>query len=133
MTNLWCLPFLLLLLVISGCDGESQQLKINNDDALLEMLRIGGLDLTPAFEITQKHYVSTADYSVTKISLQAWTKHQGDTVSINGKPLVGSGNYNLAIGNNSFSILVTSKDGIYEYYQLTVTRLPELTENIHSS
>jgi len=122
---LFCHLLILSLSVIAGCDNGEQHIKIDNSHALLEMLRIGDHDISPTFEITQKHYVSTTDFSVTEISLQAWTKNQSDSVSVNGQLLSGRGNFNLAVGNNSFSILVTNNQGITEHYQLTVTRLPE--------
>lgn len=122
-----CHLMLLLILLINGCsNGSNQDVEIKNTNGgQLQMLRIGGLDLSPAFEITQKHYVSTAAHSVSKINLQAWTKHKNDKVSVNGQLLNGKDNYNLAVGNNRFTIVVTSKEGQEEQYQLTVTRLSE--------
>lgn len=113
--------------IFSGCDDGGHYIKNETNNSLLEMLRIGGLDLSPSFEITQNHYVSTADFKVSKISLQAWTKNSDDVVTINGKILVSSGNYNLAVGNNRFTILIKNNQGLEEQYHLTVTRLPELT------
>jgi len=115
----------LLSLLSAGCDSDKQSIEINNDKGHLQMLRISGPALSPAFEITQNHYVSTADFLVTKINLQAWTKFPDDDVSINGQTLDEQKDYRLAIGNNKFSIKVTNPQGVKEQYQLTVTRLAD--------
>jgi len=89
------------------------------------MLRVTGLALSPSFEITQKHYVSTADFSVDKIRLQAWAKLPESRVLINGAPLSVRPEFVLAVGNNIFDIQVTGPQGEIENYKLTVTRLPQ--------
>ncbi len=89
------------------------------------MLRVTGLALSPVFEITQKHYVSTADYSVTKIKLQAWGKQSDANIRVNGQSLKAEGEFTLAVGNNRFTISVSNTDKITDQYQLTVIRLPE--------
>jgi len=115
----------LLSLLSAGCDNARQSIEINNDNGHLQILRVSGLALSPVFEITQNHYVSTADFSVTKINLQAWTKFPDDDVSINGQMLDEKKDYRLAIGNNKFSIKVMNPQGVKEQYQLTVTRLAD--------
>ena len=94
------------------------------------MLRVTGLALSPVFEITQKHFVSTADYSVTKIKLQAWGKQADSEISVNGETLRAEGEFALAVGNNRFTISVSNTEKITEQYQLTIVRLPELKNTI---
>lgn len=91
----------------------------------LQMLRVTGPALSPVFEITQKHFVSTADYSVTKIKLQAWGRQSEAEISVNGEPLKAAGEFALAVGQNRFTISVTDTEKITDQYQLTIVRLPE--------
>ncbi len=119
----------LLSILLAGCNATEQEVEINNGSGQLRMLRVSGLELSPAFEITQKHYVLTAAFSVTKINLQAWTKKANDSVTINGLALDIRKDYRLAIGNNQFTIFVSNKEGVSERYQLTITRLPENNSN----
>ncbi len=123
------LSVLLLSISIAACNNNDQDLDINIESGHLQMLRISGLALSPAFEITHKHYVSTADFSVNKINLQAWTKFSGDSVSVNAKPLEQFNEHPLAVGNNLFNIIVTTSNGELEHYQLTVTRLNKMASN----
>ncbi len=127
--NIKILSVLLLSISIAGCNNNDQDLEINIQSGHLQMLRISGLALSPVFEITQKHYVSTADFSVNKINLQAWTKFSGDSVSVNAKPLEQFNEFPLAVGNNLFNIIVTASNGELEHYQLTVTRLNKMASN----
>jgi len=101
-----------------------------NNTGQLQMLRVTGPALSPVFEITQKHFVSTADFSVTKIKLQAWGKQSDAEISINGEPLKAEGEFALAIGNNRFTISVSNTEKITEQYQLTIVRLPELKGSV---
>jgi len=125
---------LLSLLVFSGCSRSADKaIVIGYNTGQLQVLRVTGLALSPAFEITQKHYVSTADYSVTKIRLQAWGRQPDTSIRVNGQPLKAAGEFALAVGNNRFTIRVTNNQEIIEQYQLTVVRLPELREEFKTS
>ena len=122
----WLLTSLLCLFALSGCDKNAgETFVIGSNTGQLQMLRVTGLALSPVFEITQKHYVSTADYSVTKIKLQAWGKQPDAEISINGQPLKAGGEFALAVGNNRFTISISNTDKITEQYQLTIVRLPQ--------
>ncbi len=124
---------LLSLLIFSGCSrNEDEAIVIGNNTGQLQVLRVTGLALSPAFEITQKHYVSTADYSVTKIRLQAWARQSGTKIRVNGRPLRAAGEFALAVGNNRFTIRVSNNQKITEQYQLTVVRLPELRDEFRT-
>jgi len=106
--------------------GEQQAISNDKNPVnQLQMLRVTGLALSPSFEITQKHYVSTANFNVNKIYLQAWAKQSEARILVNGVLLSDPGEFNLAIGNNLFDIQVTSPQGDIENYQLTVTRLSQ--------
>ena len=119
--NLFC------FVVLSGCgQNTGEAIVFGNNAGQLQMLRVTGVALSPVFEITQKHFVSTADYSVTKIRLQAWAKQPDAEIRINGEPLKTKGEFTLAVGNNSFTISITNTGEITEQYQLTIVRLPEL-------
>ncbi len=126
---LYSLFILLLVFVTEGCGNKEHEVIIDNSISHLQKLRIGGLDLSPVFEISKKHYVSTATFSVSKINLQAWTKFADDSVSVNGKHFDEYAEYNLAVGNNQFKIIVTGNNGEQEQYLLTVTRLTEMASN----
>jgi len=118
--NLFC------FIALSGCDQEpGRAMVFGNNTGQLQMLRVTGLALSPVFEITQKHFVSTADYSVTKIKLQAWGRQSDAEISVNGEPLKLAGEFALAVGNNRFTISVTGAEKITDQYQLTIVRLPE--------
>jgi len=121
------LLMLICLFITSGCiQKKSDALVIGKNDAgQLEMLRVTGTALSPTFEITQKHYVSTADFSVTKIGLQAWGRQSGANICINGQPLNNQNEFFLAVGNNQFTISISNDQKVTELYQLTVVRLPE--------
>jgi len=122
----WVLMSLLCLFALSGCDKDAgEAIVIGSNTGQLQMLRVTGLALSPVFEITQKHYVSTADYSVTKIKLQAWGKQSDANIRVNGQSLKAEGEFTLAVGNNRFTISVSNTDKITDQYQLTVVRLPE--------
>jgi len=122
----WLLLTFFCLITISSClQNNSDALVIGNEAGQLEMLRVTGRALSPTFEITQKHYVSTADYSVTKIGLQVWGKQTDTDISINGQPLKNQDEFGLAVGNNQFTISISTKQKIIDQYQLTVVRLPE--------
>lgn len=114
------------LMLIAGCNNSQSEMTIIGDTgAQLQMLRVSGLALSPSFEITQKHYVSTADYSVTKIKLQAWGRTSDASITVNGLPLKKDDHYVLAVGNNLFNISVSNNNNVSEQYQLTVVRLPK--------
>jgi hypothetical protein len=121
------LIILLCLVTLSGCDrNDGEAMVFGNNTGQLQMLRVTGLALSPVFEITQKHFVSTADYSVTKIKLQAWGRQSDAEIRVNGEPLKAEGEFALAVGNNRFTISVTDTEKISDQYQLTIVRLPEL-------
>lgn len=121
--QLLLIVILLIVLLIRGCEDNSA--KPARTTGQLSMLRVSGLSISPTFEIAQKHYVSTAEHLVTKISLEAWAKNQGDIMSVNGMLFTGKNDFNLAIGNNLFTIVVKNQEGLEEQHRLTVTRLPE--------
>lgn len=130
LSTLWRTTLICVLaLFLIGCDhrGAVSKADIDSEKSQLKMLRISGLALSPTFEITQRHYVSTAEFNVSKMQLQTWAKQPGATIAINGIPATEITDHNLAVGNNEFTILVSAKDGSKEAYHLTVTRLTELS------
>jgi len=128
LVNLFC------FVALSGCGQKTGEAMVfGNNTGQLQMLRVTGLALSPVFEITQKHFVSTADFSVTKIKLQAWGKQSSAEISINGEPLKTEGEFALAVGNNRFTISVTDTEKITDQYQLTIVRLPESRNTVKNN
>ncbi len=118
---------LLLVLLIAINNYQKQPDVIQADERKLQILKIDGLALSPIFEITDKHYVSTAAYSVRKINLRARAKQPDAELTINGLTFNESIIFNLAVGNNGFTIKIKDNKGVTDKYQLTVTRLPKIT------
>ncbi len=125
--------YLLLMLFIAtifvGCESDVSTINVSSKSGQLQMLRVSGLALSPTFEISQKHYVSTADFDVTKINLQAWANSPKDSILVNGQLIDDKSDFNLAVGNNIFTIVVTNSEDISVNYRLTITRLSEISSN----
>lgn len=118
--------FFIFFLVDCGETGSQFKADIDSEKSQLKILRMSGFAISPIFEITQKHYVSTTDFNVSKIQLQTWAKQQGATISVNGVTVSDITEHNLAVGNNEFTVSVSALDGSKDSYQLTVTRLPKM-------
>ena len=126
--KLLCQTFLLVttLLLLAACDVNEPSPPFKVDSGHLVSLKVSGLSMSPAFELSQRHYVSTAENNVTNIHIKALAIHSSDQLLINGELIVKEQRHNLAIGNNLFTIVVRTKAGHEETYRLTVTRLAEV-------
>jgi len=123
----------LLLVVITvfvttaGCyQRENNTIEITANSAHLKMLRVNGKAISPSYEISKKHFVSTADYFVEKIYLQAWGEEDDTNIKINGQVFNAGREFSLAVGNNLFMVSLSRNEKVIDQYQLTVIRLPEL-------
>jgi len=120
---------ILILLPLNGCFKTEHEVEIRNTFGPLEKMKIIGFELSPIFEISPKHFVSTAAYSADKLKIQIWTKYVDSQVTINGRILDSQKYYKLAVGDNQYTIIVSLDNGTKDTYRLTVTRLSQATMN----
>ena len=119
--RLKALFLLSLLLMISSCGGGSgggTTPPINVDP--LTALSVSNISLSPAFSATVNSYTATVPFSTSSITLQA-SVVSGASVTVNGAAFNGSGTFDLTVGSNAFSVVVTSS-GASETYTVTITR-----------
>lgn len=121
------LLIIIVFVTTTGCSQhENNAIEITANSTHLQMLRVNGKAVSPSFEISQNHFVSTADYFVEKIYLQAWGKEEDTNIKINGQAFETGREFSLAVGNNLFTVSLSRNEKIIDQYQLTVIRLPEL-------
>ena len=98
--------------------------------ASLSDLTVSSATLSPAFAPSQSTYLATLPAATATIRVTPVTAYPDATVKVNGTTVVSgtpSDPLNLAVGNNTLSIVVTSADGLnLRTYAVTVTRLPEM-------
>jgi gliding motility-associated-like protein len=94
--------------------------------ALLTNLTISSGVLTPAFDTNTFNYTATVDNSTSEIKLTPTAADPNATIKINGISVnsgSASGLFNLAIGANTITTVVTAVDGTTtQSYTIVVTR-----------
>jgi len=86
-----------------------------DDNANLESLTINNGELTPTFDPGETEYTVTVENYVESITLNGLPESDKATVT-------GNGSYELAVGENKLSLVVTAEDGTIKTYFVTVTR-----------
>lgn len=127
-SHLWCVapvisgiefPAAYQILTVAGAPLSS--------DATLAGLSLSAGTLSPSFSAATTRYTARVKNRVSALTITPTKTHAAARVSLNGTAL-GSGTtslkFPLAVGNNSFSILVTAQNGTTRTYSLTVTRAP---------
>ncbi len=93
---------------------------LQTPQAELSSISINPGRISPAFSADTFNYTATVSNDVSSINLQAATAYYGSKI-------VGTGAKELAVGQNEFTISVTSEDGTAtQDYTLTVTRSPAM-------
>jgi hypothetical protein len=90
------------------------------NDCTLAGITVSTGALSPVFNPNTPNYFVNVANSVTGITLSATANHGAATVS-------GAGQKQLAVGVNTFQILVTAQDGTTRTYTVTVTRAAATT------
>jgi uncharacterized repeat protein (TIGR02543 family) len=106
-----------------GSDGTQPPIAIDNvslspvsTDATLSSLTVSAGMLSPTFSANDTAYTVNVANSVSGITISAVKNHSEATVS-------GTGNKNLSVGANTFSVSVTAQDGVTQKtYTVTVNR-----------
>ncbi len=89
-----------------------------SSDAKLVSLKVSGAELYPAFNGNVTNYTATVKHSVKKITLSA--------TAAAGARFVGTGTFDLEIGNNSHTITVTAADKkTKKAYTVNIRRMSE--------
>ena len=120
--HLKALFLLSLLFIISSCGGGSSDgdptppTNVNP----LTSLSVSNVNLSPSFSTTVSSYTATVSFSTSSITLQA-SVISGASVTVNSAAFNGSGSFDLTVGSNVFSIVVTN-NGASETYTVTITR-----------
>jgi hypothetical protein len=84
-------------------------------DNTLSALTVSGGELTPAFASATQNYTVSVPYTTNSITLTTTTTGTYATVS-------GDGVQPLAVGDNTFNIVVTAENGSTKTYTVVVTR-----------
>jgi Cadherin-like beta sandwich domain len=112
---------LLSILTFAACGGSSGSV---GDQ--LSALTISSGTLSPAFVSGTADYTVSVDNSVTSVTVVPTAKDAGATIKVNDvavTPGQASGAINLAVGDNTITIKVTTSDGkATTTYTVTVTR-----------
>ncbi|HOW70036.1 MAG TPA: cadherin-like beta sandwich domain-containing protein [Phycisphaerae bacterium] len=99
-------------------------------DATLATLAVTPGELSPTFDANVTSYTVAMDYTIPVIGITPTAAEAGATITVNGTAQM-SGTITVlpvAVGSNSFSIVVTAPDGTTQKtYTLTVTRAAETT------
>ncbi len=94
---------------------------LQNSEAELSNLSFRGGVLSPAFSADTLNYTAVVPNDVSSINLQATTAYDGSKIA-------GAGTKALEIGENQFTVSVTSEDGnTTTDYTVNVTRRPAMT------
>ncbi len=97
------------------------------DSALSNIYIADNVNLSPSFQSSITSYSATVDNSNTTINLTLFVRFTGATVTVNDVSLPSgstSPDFNLTVGTNSFTIVVTAEDGFTtSSYIVSVTRL----------
>lgn len=89
-----------------------------SSNANLASLKVSGASISPAFSANSTNYNATVKYDVDKVSISATPADKNATCR-------GSGTYDLAIGDNSYTINVTAPSGAKKSYTVVIKRLTE--------
>jgi len=94
-----------------------------NTDATLLNLAVSTGELTPEFNSTIHDYTVDVAYNISSIHITATTNDPNASIS-------GTGNKQLAVGENIYTISVTAQDGVTKLdYTVTVTRSVGILES----
>ncbi|MBP7933465.1 MAG: cadherin-like beta sandwich domain-containing protein [Phycisphaerae bacterium] len=102
-------------------------------DATLATLAVTPGELSPTFDTNVTSYTVAMEYAIPVIGITPTAAEANATITVNGTAQV-SGTITVlpvAVGSNSFSIVVTAPDGTTQKsYTLTVTRAAETTTSL---
>ncbi|MFC3747684.1 cadherin-like beta sandwich domain-containing protein [Paenibacillus sp. GCM10012306] len=96
-----------------------------SSSADLSDLRLSSGTLNPVFDGASTHYSSQVDNKVSSITVTASVYDSAATFTVNGTIGISgqaSGPFNLKVGRNEITIVVTAKDGSSKTYIVTVIR-----------
>lgn len=111
-------------IVVLAEDGESSKtytLKVHelSSDTYLESLTINGLN----FVFNKNTFEYNLNTELAKINIEATTSNAKSSIT-------GVGAKSLALGNNTFKIIVTAEDSSTRTYTLNITRTEKLDDSI---
>ena len=89
--------------------------RTGNPNNYLKSLTISGLSLTPAFQGAVNQYSVVVSNSIGSINVSAAAVSSKSTIS-------GTGNYSLAVGNNTINVKCRSQSGDTRTYTINVSR-----------
>ena len=109
--------------IVRGADMTFTTL---SDNARLCTLAVDAGTFDPVFDRNITSYLSSVPYATTTMRVTPVTDHPAATVKVNGTPVVSgtaSNAINLAVGNNTVTVVITAEDGITTMsYVIGITR-----------
>lgn len=114
-----CMLAAALWLLVTGCGGSG------DEDDELDDLSVAEASLTPPFDSDVFDYTAEVANAVESITMTAVTEDAAATVTVNGVSVdsgAASQPIELAVGENTVSIVVTADDGDSQTYTVVVTR-----------
>ena len=119
--RLKALFLLSLLLLISSCGGsDGTTTPPPTAVSPLTALSVSNISLSPAFSPTVNNYTATVLFSTSSITIQA-SVISGASVTVNDVDFNSSGSFDLTVGSNAFSMVVTNS-GTSQTYTVIITR-----------
>jgi hypothetical protein len=126
--------------VVTASDGRTKtyQVEITREgNTDLANLQTSAGPIAPAFDPKQLTYTASTGFSMTEATITITTADSTATVTINNAPATSgqaAGPFGLAVGTNSFTIVVTSPFSSVPptTYSLTITRQPPSTNALLS-
>lgn len=113
----------------SVSDGQTTAISVpKSSNANLKSLSLASgennITLSPAFSSAVTEYTAEIDNSINTANISIAAEDSKATATINGKAVVdGKASVdNIAVGNNTISIVVTAEDGSTKNYTITLTR-----------
>lgn len=94
-------------------------------DANLTNLSVSAGALNPGFDPTITNYVVNAPNSTTSTTVTATVARSTSSLTINGNPAISgqaAGPFNLNVGANLVTVIVTAQSGATRQYQVTINR-----------
>ena len=101
-------------------EEEGTLLSTNAD---LSLLDVAGFSLSPVFSAQIEQYYLSVPYSTESLTLSYLSADTKASVELIGNPL------SLAVGDNTFTLIVTAEAGNKKTYQLTVNRADPILSN----
>jgi len=110
--NVWMIPF-----------GADRLMKFG-DSSDLSGLTLSAGTLSKAFSAAETSYSASVGNAVKSIDVTPTTADAGATVTVNGSTVMNGQSQAIAlnVGNNTVTIIVTSRNGNTKTYEVTVTR-----------